>query len=304
MRKLKIKFVDFWGGFQPIESAFWRYLTNYFELEYSEQPEIIFYSVFGNEYLNYDCYKIFYTGENVRPNFYECDLAISFDYNKNWRNLRIPLYTRITDLTKLTSKIKNETVYTPKTKFCCMVVSNSECKFRNDFFEKLSEYKKVDSGGRYLNNIGFTVENKIEFIKDYKFVISFENSEYPGYTTEKIVEPMLCGSIPIYWGNPLIEKDFNTSSFVNFYDYNSVEKVIERIIEIDNNDLLFYSIQKMSNFKNDSLMDFQDFDKASKYLSNSVDMVILEKPINKRLIGIIYKKIIKRALKLFTKFKK
>ena len=144
MRKLKIKFVDFWGGFQPIESAFWRYLTNYFELEYSEQPEIIFYSVFGNEYLNYDCYKIFYTGENVRPNFYECDLAISFDYNKNWRNLRIPLYTRITDLTKLTSKIKNETVYTPKTKFCCMVVSNSECKFRNDFFEKLSEYLMED----------------------------------------------------------------------------------------------------------------------------------------------------------------
>ena len=72
-----------------------------------------------------------------------------------------------------------------------------------DFFVKLSKYKQVDSGGRTLNNIGGPVEDKMEFIKDYRFVISFENAEYPGYTTEKIIQPMFVDSIPIYWGNPL-----------------------------------------------------------------------------------------------------
>ena len=46
-----------------------------------------------------------------------------------------------------------------------------------------------------------SVSNKMDFIKDYKFVISFENSSNPGYTTEKLIEPMLVNSIPIYWGN-------------------------------------------------------------------------------------------------------
>ena len=35
-----------------------------------------------------------------------------------------------------------------------------------------------------------------------------------GYTTEKVVEPMLVNSIPIYWGNKLIGKDFNKSSML------------------------------------------------------------------------------------------
>ena len=37
--------------------------------------------------------------------------------------------------------------------------------------------------------------------------IAFENSSFPGYTTEKIFEPMLEGSIPIYWGNPRVDED-------------------------------------------------------------------------------------------------
>ena len=71
----------------------------------------------------------------------------------------------------------------------------------------------------YLNNVGGPVKNKIDFIMDHKFTIAFENSSYPGYTTEKIFEPMLVNSIPLYWGNPLVDRDFNTKSFLNFHDY-------------------------------------------------------------------------------------
>jgi hypothetical protein len=50
---------------------------------------------------------------------------------------------------------------------------------------------------------------------------------------------MLENSLPIYWGNPLIGKEFNTRSFLNYHDYKSDEALIERIIEIDRNDELY-----------------------------------------------------------------
>jgi hypothetical protein len=110
---------------------------------------------------------------------------------------------------------KNIAAFKSKQKFCCMVVSNAHAKERIRFFEQLSKYKKVDSGGRFLNNIGRSIDEKMEFIKDYRFVISFENSSSPGYTTEKLIEPMLVNSVPIYWGDPEVGRYFNTKIFVN-----------------------------------------------------------------------------------------
>jgi len=94
-----------------------------------------------------------------------------------------------------------------------------------------------------LNNIGGPLKGyedaKVQFIKDYKFTIAFENSEYPGYTTEKLIQPMLVHSIPIYWGNPVVHLDFNPKSFLNYYDFPDEEALIERIIELDQDDDLY-----------------------------------------------------------------
>jgi hypothetical protein len=113
---------------------------------------------------------------------------------------------------------------------------------------ELSKYKRVDSGGRAHNNIGYLVDNKLDFINNYKFTICFENSEYPGYTTEKLVHPKLKDSIPIYWGNPRVGDDWNTKSFINAYDFNNLGDLIEYIKEVDNNDDLYYKILSEKHF--------------------------------------------------------
>ena len=71
-----------------------------------------------------------------------------------------------------------------------MVVSNPRCQERNRFFHMLSRYKPVHSGGWHLNNIGGPVprringkSGKVEFARNFKFVIAFESTPYPGYTT-------------------------------------------------------------------------------------------------------------------------
>src|SRR5581483_66282 len=92
-----------------------------------------------------------------------------------------------------------------------------------------------------------------QFISEYKFVISFENKRYPGYLTEKIVEPMLVNSIPIYWGDPMVDNEFNPKSFINVSDFESVDKAIQHIIELDQNDEKYKSYLREPWFANNVL---------------------------------------------------
>jgi len=280
MAKIKLAFTDFWKGFNPEDNWFYRFFDTYFDIELSDNPDFLIYSNFGHNYLNYSCYRIFYTGENLRPNHYECDFALSSDFRLRGNHFRLPLYgiwdgLEPSDL--INSKASVEEILREKNAFCCMVVSNAKAKERIRFFNKLSKYKKVDSGGRYLNNIGAPVEDKVKFLEPYKFTIAFENSSYPGYVTEKVYQPMFKNTIPIYWGSPCIDKDFNTKSFINWHDYNSDEAVIERIIELDQNDDLYLKMLSEPWFNGNQVNEYVDrsnikefFEKVFSYDSTPI----------------------------------
>ncbi len=155
-------------------------------------------------------------------------------------------------------------------KFCNFVVSNGNCSERNLFFEKLSKYKKVDSGGRFLNNIGKIVDDKVKFQSEYKFSIAFENNAYrPGhswYITEKIMQPMVANSIPIYQGADQVGQDFNTQSFVNYHDFNSMEKMIEYIIELDQDDAKYLAVLNQPWFSNNEIPENNKIESIQSFL--------------------------------------
>jgi len=255
-RVIKINFTDFWKGFDKENNYFVKLLSQLYDVRISEEPDFLFYSCYGYEYLKYKCIRISFISENQRPDFSGCDYALSFDINNDPRHYRLPLYRLYIDLWgQDMNALKNRSAqeireqWKAKDKFCCMLVSNGNSKKRINFFHKLSGVKRVDSGGRYLNNIGRSVDNKLEFIKDYKFVFAFENSSHPGYVTEKVIEPCFVGSIPIYWGNKEIGKDFNPARFINYHDFKDEQALIRRIIEIDNDDELALEIISQPIFK-------------------------------------------------------
>lgn len=257
---LKINFTDFWPDFIKTNNYFYNILISYYDIVIDDTPEILFYSCFGREYLKYNCKRILYLGENIRPDFTACDFAFSYDYTWRKKHFRLPLYSLYIDHHKLESKLKKTLtkeeatkIWKNKTKFCCMVVSNPNCKERGSFFKKLSNVKQVDSGGKFLNNVGGPVEDKIAFIKDYKFVISFENSQHDGYTTEKVMESLLVNSIPIYWGNKKVGDDFNSNRFISYHDYNNETELINKLIEIDANSDLAIEMLQESTFSKQKL---------------------------------------------------
>lgn len=261
MEKIKIKFVDFWPGFDEKNNDFYEILSKKYNIEISDYPEFLFYSVFGDDNLDYDCIKIFYTGENFIPDFNNCDYAIGFhkiEFGK--RYLRIPLYFlfQYKKYLKIALNIYKEKIDN-RDKFCNFIYSNGNAdKKREEFYKLLSKYKKIDSGGKYLNNIGKAVENKYEFQKQYKFSIAFENSSSIGYTTEKLIEAKAAGTIPVYWGNPEIATEFNSKSFINCHEYKNFNEVVEEIKRIDADEELYKSYLKepFNIEKNDVVKEF------------------------------------------------
>ena len=155
-----------------------------------------------------------------------------------------------------------------------MVVSNPGSAKRIHFFEQLNKIKKVDSGGRYLNTIGGPVPDKLEFIKDYRFVISFENTSYPGYTTEKILEPIITDSIPIYWGNTRINEDFNEKRFLNYDSFINEAALIEKIIALENDPEKAIDMIMQSPFPN-------GFEKPS-YIQDSEVLIFFESIVKEK----------------------
>ena len=245
---IKIKFVDFFDTFDPTDNEFLYILQKRYNVVQTDTPDYIIYSAFGSRHLHYDCIRIFYTGECITPDFNECDYAIGFDRLQFAdRYVRIPLYN-LFQYQKMYQGIKSRPMLTRedlkrKSGFCNFVYSNCFAQdMRTLIFEELNKYKQVDSGGRYLNNIGGFVADKHVFQKKYKFSIAFENTSYDGYVTEKIMEAFAAETIPIYYGDPQIAKDFNPKSFVNVHDYNSLDDVVKRVEAIDQDDSIYLSI--------------------------------------------------------------
>ena len=240
---------------------------------------------FGENNLTYDpnkVIKIFYTGENQRPWDYQAHYAISFDHIENEKQYRLPLYV-IYDFDNARKGLPNIQTFSrkpedvkEKTGFCSFVVRNPNCQKRNDFYHKLSQYKKIDSGGPLFNNIGYVLpygddamKAKLEWLPKYKFNMCFENSSYPGYATEKLYEALLGNTIPIYWGSQTIEVDFNPKAFLNWYDYKNDDEFLNAIIELDKDPDKYMNMYLQPMFSN-NVNRFMKIDNFLKWFDNNV----------------------------------
>jgi hypothetical protein len=254
---IKLFFLKFYTGFKP--NFILKNLDHEkfdFKID-SNSPDYLIYSTFSKN--PYDkkfknAIKIAICTENKIPDFYKADYAIGHAHlNYLDRYCKIFKYFNL----KLLVQINNHRKFSLKKKkklFCAGVISNniSGDFFRLKFINELNKYKKVDMGGRYNNNVGGKVKNKIQFLSSYKFSIAMENSGSDGYYSEKIIQSFISGTIPIYYGDYMIDEYFNPKSFISIKGEKDMYKKIDYIIQIDNNDKLYKSIlkEKVINTKN------------------------------------------------------
>jgi hypothetical protein len=245
---------------------------------------VLFESVFGNTLADIKIwkYKILFSGEPFLTNSDKYDLLL---YSHETQNniVDLPLYTVYMHGNFLLNRIINRPFITKiPEKFCCFIVSNDSCTVRNNMFYYLNQYKKVDSCGKYANNMQFVLphlywtEEFREFISKYKFIICFENNKQATYSTEKIVNPYVAGTIPIYWGSSHIHKVFNknTMLYLENETIESYQKIINEIIDLDNSNEKYI---EFINRKPITDMSYFNENYTLEAIAKKIDNVLLNK---------------------------
>ena len=275
---IRLHFSDFWRGFDTEDNVWvWILKQNHNVVIDNINPNLVISMRLSRPFPN--VYTIYMSNEPFFPvpNNYIADYFIGNFYLDYENYSRFPSYYMylywflkagvINDL----SFFKEINRPIPEKTSFCSYISRSFNGKRGRFFEKLNAYKKVDTNVHPFNDISIPFDNssftsslpKIEFIKKYKFNLAFENNyrghhpSFPtatiingeledlnGMTTEKLIEPLVAGVIPIYWGNSKVGSEFNPNTFLNYYDYETEDDFINKIIELDNDDALYESYFK------------------------------------------------------------
>ncbi len=313
--KLKIALVDFW------EETKWGYLPGFFDLlrtkydlEYSQNPDLLFCSVSYYpiaHHLRYDCMKCLINLEPPDQAHSLCDYYFSglptdntnfhFYYFVIEEHFQEWLYNK----SNYCDKLKTH----PKERFCNFFQRWAGPLTRVRFCQQLMQFKNVDCPGIVLNNMSSPDnpkltrdQNKLQFLKHYRFTICFENTSQPHFMAEKLPQALMAGSIPIYWGHPRIGEYFNPKSMINVHDYKNFDDVIKRIIEIENNPALYQEYIKQPPVLPDSKL----FEISPEAILERIEQIVERiklgspAPFSKTTGG---RRRIKRALK-FIFFKK
>jgi alpha(1,3/1,4) fucosyltransferase len=246
---LKLSFSDFWSGFDPRSSFLWPTLSDRWSVELAETAPLLVYGPYSRYNHRSRATKLFCTGEpDALPSRFGYDYALSWHLDgETHRHARVPsgvwnLLKHPAEAGAFASRDFDEWAQRPH--FCNFIYSNAGPVERRLFFAALSKRRFTHSPGVVDTNTEavpggrFAVDwwqQKIAYQRQFRFTIAFENKACPGYTSEKLIDALLAGTIPIYWGNPDVSLDVDPRSFVNASSFRSWEKLADYLIEMDDN---------------------------------------------------------------------
>ena len=158
----------------------------------------------------------------ISANFLERKKLVCMIANNKLYNIKNELYTKRKEVINWFEKnnINDFNLYGGGWQYEVYSSKNLMNKFLNRL--KLKKLKKLKS---YKGRI----ENKKEALTSHKFSICFENSIEDGWITEKIFDSLLNGCIPIYYGTPDIEKIISKKCFIDYKEFNTIDKLYNYI---------------------------------------------------------------------------
>ena len=293
------------------DNYFYKLIKNNYinNLEISYNPDIEYFGPVGSRYFLENSkakIKIFYTGECVSQNainktwsqysdncINDVDLSLGFDRideNKHQNYVRFPIwisynfngllnnknYTK-DDIKKVIDNINN--AKSKKNKFASLVASHDATNIRTQMYDKIIKIDNINCPGKLFHNddtLKTDFKNdKIEYLKDFKFNICPENTISDGYITEKLFDAFKAGCIPIYNGDENIELDLvNKNALLFFKKDEDNTELIKEIEKLHKDDKLFDAFQKQVKIY-DSMVDYL-WERRTKIL-NRLEILINEK---------------------------
>jgi len=193
---------------------------------------------------------------------------------RNYKNvINIPLFIPYIYTNNFVNELENkQLIEKVPTNDVCVIISNCRGQTRTNFLNKLEQKFKVCYAGGYKNNIGGPLKSQYnskeykDFVGNFKFIISMENSREDTYITEKLINGLLANIVPVYWGSEKVYDYINKERFLclkNGNDNQEINNIITKMEEIKNNDNKWLEIVNENNFAN----------KENK-LERNIDMIV------------------------------
>lgn len=285
----------FWNGFIDktdgnhigfFEKLFKRTKLDHFTITTDlNKANILLESVFEDSMYNAKewKYKILFSGEHFlnKTNLNNYDIVLC-NQQSQYNIIDLPLFSfYIQGNHGIEKLIERPIIRKVPEKFCCFIVSNPHEWVRNKMFDIINSYRKVDSWGKFKNNIGYFITNPywsneyIEFISQYKFILCFENHKGNTYITEKIANAYLSNSIPIYWGTHHVKNVFNMNSMLFLEDENdekSYYNLLQKIIELDNDDEKYLEFANQPVITNDFFQNNYSIENIRKQMNSIIHL--------------------------------
>ena len=247
-KSVPVRFADFWPGFEPESWAPFRVLRDACGLDIASDAKLLICGPYGYTQAWHAGLKVFWTGEPHHFRHGDYDYDVSFDYADRHNHLRFPIFVSYQLADMLDGVSRDRPTYAEwrsRPRFCNFIYADPRPADRKMFFDALSRLRPVAAPGLVRNNEpampgGREVEDwrgrKVAFQQQFRFTIAFENRRQSGYTSEKLVDALDAGTIPIYWGNPDVAVDVDPRAFINAAEFTSYEELARYVVEVDEND--------------------------------------------------------------------
>lgn len=177
-------------------------------------------------HLHHNQYKIFYTQENTHvpdsswQRWENCwlwrdapTLSVGFDYVDHPRYVRFPywlehIFGPVATREDIAAFVANHDVcydFRSRTKDCAFICKRDYFGDRAQLADMVAQIMPMCYPSDFRHNDddmrGKFGDDKIAYLRQFKFNLCPENSNNRGYVTEKIFEAIKAGCVPVYWGN-------------------------------------------------------------------------------------------------------
>jgi len=286
MKKISLGFSNFWGNSGGFTAEYFfrmfPFLKPFYNITVRQDDDVDFmlYSVYGyvqkqapnavRVLISGEAGDHFEEGGKMAPGVYELGFyhygltCASKNPRKNHAYFPQPLLMLNLYNDGWKSLIRDDSPPPEKTRFCDFIYSNGNSMVRRYFCSLLKHYRWVDCAGAVDRNCNDLVGTgydgpgylaKQAFQSKHKFSIAFENNYFPGYTTEKLSDPLVARSVPIYSGNPDVDNLFNPEAFICVDNFDDHLSAIDYIRAVDNSDKLYNLHLNAPPFRNNKIPD-------------------------------------------------
>lgn len=91
--------------------------------------------------------------------------------------------------------------------------------------------------GRYRSAFRGPCDEKLSLLRQYEFAIAYENTRVPGYVTEKVIDAMVSGCVPVYRGAPDITEHVPSGAILEVGNRTPPERVADTIRSMRDDDV-------------------------------------------------------------------